>query len=138
MNSQPLLAQIEPRKLEAHRQVNAEPEERFDQRISIREVIEAVAGAHCSYTYQPCGIKQSDGHMLRRVRRGPVVWQKHGEDHCGEKCIPEPEAAPDPERKYNTDGGNQRLDFVWPRRIRPATEKSELHSYTQKNNRADC
>ncbi len=75
--------------------------------------------------------------MLRRVGRGPVAWQKEGEDHRGEKCIPEPEAAPDPERKDTAGGGHQALDWLRLRRIRPAAEKSELHSRAKKTNRAD-
>src|SRR5215467_1083585 len=74
--------------------------------------------------------------MLRRVRRGPVAGQKEDEDHCSEKRIPEPEAAPDPERKDGASGGNQRLDCVRLGRIGSATEKSGLHSNTKKTNRA--
>src|ERR1017187_10169204 len=71
--------------------------------------------------------------MLRRVRRGPVAWQKEDEDHRGEKCIGEPEAAPYPERKDDSDGGNEELG----RRIRAADEKSALHSRAEKTNRAN-
>src|SRR5664280_3507476 len=75
--------------------------------------------------------------MLRRVGRSPVARQKEGEDHCGEKCVPEPEAAPDPERKDSAGGGNQELESVRLRRIRRAPEKSFLQTRTKKTNRAD-
>src|SRR6202040_1908752 len=47
----PLRGQVQRRKLEIDGQVDAEPEQRFDERISIPEVVEAVAGAYCGYTY---------------------------------------------------------------------------------------
>src|ERR1700686_3056498 len=49
----PLLGQIQRRKLEIDRQVDAEPEQRFDERISLVEVVEAVTGAHRGYTCKP-------------------------------------------------------------------------------------
>src|SRR5271155_4368454 len=76
--------------------------------------------------------------MLRRMRRGPVVWQKNGEDHCREKCVGEPEAAPNPEREDSAGSGNEELGCVWPHRIIGAAEESGLHSEAQKSNRADC
>ena len=66
-----------------------------------------MAGAYRGYTYEPDCIEHGDDQMLRRVGRGPVAGQKDGEDHRGEKCIPEPEAAPDPERKDSAGSGNQ-------------------------------
>src|SRR5262249_15359714 len=118
-------------------QVNAEPEERFDERIFISDVIEVVVGTYRGYTDEPDYIEQGHDHMLRRARRGPVAWQEEGEDHCGEKCVPEPEAAPDPKRKDTAGGGNQELNTVQLRRIRPAAEKSGPHSRTEKTNRVD-
>src|SRR5580704_13077161 len=43
----PLSRQVQRRKLEIDGQVDAEPEKRFDQRITFIEVVEAVAGAYC-------------------------------------------------------------------------------------------
>ena len=43
----------ERRKLEIDGQVDAEPEQRFDERISLLEVVEAVAGAYRGYTASP-------------------------------------------------------------------------------------
>src|SRR5580693_5121470 len=75
--------------------------------------------------------------MLRRVRRCPIARKKEDEDHRSEKCIGEPEAAPYPERKDGAGGRNQELGCVRLRRIRTATEKSELHSRAEKANRAN-
>src|ERR1700688_5031244 len=85
----PVRGQVQRRKLEVDGQVDAEPEERFDERISLVEIVEAVAGTYCGYSYQPDGIERGDDQMLRRVGRGPVPWQKEDEDHRGEKCIGE-------------------------------------------------
>src|ERR1035437_7211604 len=41
---------VQRRKLEIDGQVDAEPEHRFDERITLIEVVEAVAGAYRGYT----------------------------------------------------------------------------------------
>src|SRR6266852_1933870 len=133
----PLRWQVQRRNLEIDGQVDAEPEERFDQRISLVEVVEAVAGAHLGHTYQRGCIEHGDDQMLRRVRRGPVARQKDDEDHRGEKRIGEPVATPYPERKNGASGGNQELDCVRLGRIKAAAEKSGLHSRAEKTNRAN-
>ena len=46
----PPRGQVQRRKLEIDGQVDAEPEERFDERISLLKVVEAVAGAYRGYT----------------------------------------------------------------------------------------
>src|SRR5260370_5139189 len=115
------------RKLEVDGQVDAEPEECFDERISLLEVVEAVAGAYRGYNPEPDCIEPGDDQMLRRGGRGPVAWEKDDEDHRGEKCTGEPETAPYPEREDDADCGNQGLSCVRLRRITVATEKSELH-----------
>src|SRR3974390_603706 len=74
--------------------------------------------------------------MLRRVRQGPAARQEEGEDHRSGACVPQPEAAPDPERKDSPDCENQRLGPVRRRRIM-AAEKSGLHPNAEKTNRAD-
>src|ERR1700693_6575886 len=61
----PLSGQVQRRKLEVDGQVDAKPEQRFDERISILEVVEAVAGAYRGYTNQPGCIEQGDDQMLR-------------------------------------------------------------------------
>src|SRR5208283_2578889 len=71
--------------------------------------------------------------MPRRRGRGPVAWQKDDEDHGGDKCIGEPEAAPYPERKDGPGGGHQALGW----RIGSAGEKCQLYSHAEKNDRAD-
>src|SRR5580693_4622249 len=45
----PLRGQVQRRKLEIDGQVDAEPEERFNQRISLLEIVKAVAGAYRGY-----------------------------------------------------------------------------------------
>jgi hypothetical protein len=59
----PLREHVQGRKLEIDGQVDAAPEQRFNERISFLEVVEAVTGPYC------------------------VSWQKKDEDHRGEKCI---------------------------------------------------
>ena len=46
----PMPEQVQRRKLEIDGQVDAEPEERFDERIRLVEVVEAVAGAYRGYS----------------------------------------------------------------------------------------
>src|SRR5271157_1130386 len=46
----PLHGQVQRRDLEIDSQVDAEPEEGFDERVSLLEVVEAVAGAYRRYT----------------------------------------------------------------------------------------
>src|ERR1035437_948436 len=46
----PPRGQVQRRKLEIDGQVDAEPEQRFDGRISLLQVVEAVAGAYRGYT----------------------------------------------------------------------------------------
>src|SRR5580658_10386924 len=133
----PLRGQVQRRKLNIDGQVDAEPEERFDERISPLEVVEAVAGAYRDYTCQPGRIEHGDDQMLRRTGQGPIAWQKDDEDHRGEKCVGEPEAAPYPEREDDAGGGNQELGCVRDRRIRAAAEKSGPHSRAEKANRAN-
>ena len=47
----PLRGQIERRKLEIDGQVDAEPEQGFEDRKAFLEVVKAMAGAYCGYTY---------------------------------------------------------------------------------------
>src|SRR4029078_664291 len=108
----PVRTHVQGRKLEVDSQVDAEPEEGFQPRIIIFDVIEVVAGTYHGHTYEPDCIEQGYEHMLHSVRRSPVARQKEGEHHCGEKCIPEPEAMPDPERKNAASSGNDELECV--------------------------
>src|SRR5271163_3657387 len=61
----PLRPRIQRRKLEIDDQVDAEPEERFDHRISLVEVVGAGAAAYRGYPGQPVCIKRSDDRTLR-------------------------------------------------------------------------
>src|SRR5580692_12287023 len=67
--------------------------------------------------------------MLRRMGLSPVARHKDDKDHRGEKCVEEPETTPDPERSDDAGGENQRIGSI--------LEKSELHSYAEKADRAD-
>ncbi|MGI8962325.1 MAG: zinc ribbon domain-containing protein [Bryobacteraceae bacterium] len=82
-----LSEQVQRRKLEVDRQIDAEPEERFDQRVAIVEVVEAMARAYRGHACQSDCVEHSDEQMLRRMGRDPVAWQKEDEDHRGEKRI---------------------------------------------------
>ena len=108
----PLPEHVHRRKLEVDRQVDAEPEERFDNRIPFVEISEAMAGAYRGHGYQAGCVERRDDHMLRRMGRGPVAWQPDDEDHRGEKCIGKPEAMPYPERNDGAGGGNQESGSV--------------------------
>src|SRR5713101_3811316 len=133
----PTRGQVQRRKLEIDSQIDTEPDQCLDERISLVEIVEAVAGAYRGYDCQPRCIEHGDDQTLRRGGRGPVAGKKKHEDHRSEKCIGEPEAAPYPERKDDACGRNQAQGWVWTRRIRAAAEKKILHSRAEKTNRAN-
>ena len=53
-------------KLQVDSQINADPQARFHERISILQVIVAVAGAYRGYTRQTRCVEQRNQHTLRR------------------------------------------------------------------------
>src|SRR5882762_1961721 len=88
----PPRGQVQQRKLEIDGQVDAEPEERFDERISLLKVVEAVAGVYGGYTGQPNCKKHGNYQRLRLAGRDTVRWQKQCVYHRGGNWIREPEA----------------------------------------------
>ena len=59
--------QVHRRKPEVGHQVDAEPEERFEDRIPVLEVREAGAGAYRGHGYQAGCVERRDDQMLRRM-----------------------------------------------------------------------
>src|SRR5258707_6484580 len=86
-NGQVERQKVQRRKLEIDGYVDVEPEHRFDDRITLIEVVEAVARAYRGDTCQSGCIEHGDHQMLRRVGGRPVAWQKWDEDHRGEKRV---------------------------------------------------
>src|SRR5579864_5481683 len=76
--------------------------------------------------------------MLRRMRRGPVVWHPDDEDHRGEKCISKPKTTPYPQRSDGAGGWNQEFRCASPRRKKVDAEESGQHSHAKKANRTCC
>src|SRR5580704_6183061 len=91
--ARPSREQIQRRKLQIDGQVDAQPQKRLDERITLIEIVEAVAGAHGVDAYQPNRIERDDDHALHRLRRLPVARWKENENHRSNKCVGETEAA---------------------------------------------